>query len=221
MADRNPNNANDDFEQQILDMDLGIDPTELHAALNQDINDIPAPAPWGLDRMTATFEQIVRLLEIGEAQLGQNLQVRVIELATLARQIQQPETIDTNFLEFYTTNLLALLDTEDPNMYALNAVLIARETNFNQAILDDTLADGTTAMNLNVFMVLIDPIALAKDTIPVFNIFSDAKALPELHTDYNISDFDFSPAAFNYGIALCLIGKLGESSLEISIDLSL
>ena len=157
MFNQSTNNTDNNFEQQVIAAlaltNPEINPNNIHAALNQDINDLPAPDPWSVEEMTDTFAQIEELIETGAAELNQITIEQVQNIITLANQIHNPEIIDAHLLGYYTTRLMALLDTQNPDIDEMNEVLNQLTSSFNQVV---EVESAETTITNPLIMVAID-----------------------------------------------------------------
>lgn len=191
MSNQSTNNT---FEQQVIEIlaltNPEINPDNIHAALNQDINDLPAPDTWSAEEMTDTFAQIEELIETGAAELNQITIEQIQNIIALANQIHNPEIIDTHFLGYYTTRLMDLLDTQNPDMEAMNEVLNALLVAFNQIV------EAETTVTNPLIMVAID---IHNNSESIFQNLFEQKKFPnftQVDIDF-VGDFNFSNLGFH------------------------
>ncbi len=195
MSNQSTNNT---FEQQVIEIlaltNPEINPDNIHAALNQDINDLPAPDTWSAEEMTDTFAQIEELIETGAAKLNQITIEQIQNIIALANQIHNPEIIDTHFLGYYTTHLMALLDTQNPDMEAMNEVLNALLVEFNQIV----EAESESTVTNPLIMLAID---IHNNSESIFqNLFESKEFLNFIEKDQDldlVGKFNFSNFGFH------------------------
>lgn len=189
--------TNNTFEQQVIAAlaltNPEINPDNIHAALNQDINDLPASDPWSAEEMNETFAQIEELIETGAAELNQITIEQIQNIITLANQINNPEIIDAHFLGYYTTRLMALLDTQNPDIDEMNEVLNQLTSSFNQVV---EVEEAETTVTNPLIMVAID---IHNNSESIFqNLFEQKKFSNFTQVDIDfVGDFNFSNLGFH------------------------